>query len=51
MFTQIQKNGQFAIMLNSGEILAVSFSSYARALAAGEGIGYTLFIDFRIVSN
>ena len=50
MYTQIQKNEQFLIMLNSGEILAVSFSSYARALVAGESMGYTLFIDFRIVS-
>jgi|GEM_PF-3934466 len=49
MFTQTQKSEQFAIMLTNGEVLSVSFSSYRRAVVAGEAMGYTLFSDFRII--
>ena len=36
-------------MLTSGEVLAVSFSSFEKALAHGDKLAYTLGVDYRII--
>ncbi len=47
--TEIQS---YAIMLcSTGEVLAVSFSSYGKALAYGDRLGHTLGVEYRIVPN
>jgi hypothetical protein len=47
--TEIQS---YAIMLcSTGEVLAVSFSSFGKALAYGNKLSYTLGVDYRIIPN